>query len=454
MQLSELCGRLDWARLPHAVRERTKELVLDLLGVALRGTLAPSSTPASVIARRLGGGGGASLIGSPERAAAPWAALANGTAAHALELDDVTSGSSLHPGVVVIPAALAVAEERALSPTRLLEAIVSGYEVTMRVGDALNAPSAYARGFHPTGVAGVFGAAMAAGRAVGLDTDRLVAALGIAGTMSAGSLAYLSDGSWTKRLNPGWAAHGGIVAAYLAEEGFTGPADAFEGPHGLLRGYTDDPRPDRLTSGLEGPLAILDVSIKPYACCRYNHGLIDAMLALRAKGLRPADVERIRLGVLSAGALLVSEPIEKKRAPENVVDAQFSAPFAAAVALVRGAARLDQYTEETLRDPAIRALLAVTDCYRDDALDARYPAHWPAAVEVRTRDGRHLSIRVDDPTGEPANPLTREQLRSKFTSLALAVLEPRQVDELARLCLALDEQPSLDRLSALLRGGA
>jgi 2-methylcitrate dehydratase PrpD len=451
--LADFCADLRWANLPAAVRGRTQELVLDFVGVALRGSVAPSSGPAFALASRLSGASGASLIGADTRASASWAALANATSAHALELDDVTSRSSLHPGVVVIPTALAVAEEHRLSPTQALEAIVAGYEVMMRVGDALNAESAYRRGFHPTGVAGVFGAAVAAGRLLELDADALTRAIGIAGTMAAGSLEYLSDGSWTKRLNPGWAAHGGITAAYLASEGFTSPATALEGPRGLLRGYTDEPRPELLTAGLGDALAIMNVSIKPYACCRYNHGLIDGVLALRrVHDIRPDDVERIRLGVLSAGALLVADPIDEKRAPRNVVDAQFSAPFAAAIALARGSASLDDYTQANVDDPLIRSLMTRTECHRDDRLDAMYPEHWPASVEIRLHDGRELVTRVDDPTGEPANPISRDQLREKFAALASAVLDRAAVDELTERCLRLEREPDLDRFAALLRG--
>ena len=451
--LADFCSDIAWDGLPAAVRGRTQELVLDLVGVALRGSIAPSSAPAVALARRVGGTTGASLIGANARASASWAALANATSAHALELDDVTARSSLHPGVVVIPTALAVAEEGRSSPTRLLEAIVAGYEVTMRVGDALNAASAYRRGFHPTGVAGGFGAAMAAGRLLDLDAGALVRALGIAGTMASGSLEYLSDGSWTKRLNPGWAAHSGVAAAYLAADGFTAPATALEGEHGLLRGYTDEPRPELLTADLGGSFAIMSVSIKPYACCRYNHGLIDGVLALRSEhGIRPEDVDRIRLGVLSGGALLVADPIEAKRAPRNVVDAQFSAPFAAAIALVRGSASLADYTQENVDDPVVRSLMARTDCYRDDRLDAAYPEHWPASVAIRLLSGREVAAHVDDPTGEPANPVAREDLREKFVGLASAVLGGAAVDELAERCLQLEREPDLDRFTTLLRG--
>lgn len=450
-QLAAFCTGLRWPRLPVAARERTLELLLDLLGVALAGSRQPSSAPVVDVVRQTGGSGAASVFGAGLATTAAWAALANGTAAHATELDDVTTESSLHPGVAVIPAAFALAEEIGAAPTSLLEAIVAGYEVTMRAGNALNPAAAYARGFHPTGVAGVFGATVAAGRLLDLDAGQLTHALGIAGTLASGSLEYLADGAWTKRLNPGWAGHAGITAARLARAGFTGPSSVFEGRLGVLHAYTDRPYPDRLLADLGQPLQVLRVSIKPYACCRYNHGLIDCMLQLaREHAIRPDQVARIRLGVLSGGALLVAEPIEQKRAPANVVDAQFSAPYAAAVALAFGSGGLDAYTPEALHDPVVRDLLARTECYRDASLDAVYPRQWPAAAEVLLRDGRRLAVRVEHALGEPENPVPRDALVAKFTSLAAPSVP--DAHRLAEQILGLDGAPDLRGLGASLRG--
>jgi 2-methylcitrate dehydratase PrpD len=451
--LASRCASIAWDGMPPDVRERTKELVLDLIGVALRGGREPSSLAAREAIRDLDGGhGGASVFGSADRLHPPWAALANGTGAHALELDDVTTESSLHPGVAVIPAAFAFAEERGASGPAFLGAVAAGYEATVRVGNALGAASAYRRGFHPTGVAGVFGATAAAGRLLGLDADALTSAFGIAGTMAAGSLEYLSDGSWTKRLNPGWAGHAGIVAAQLAAAGFRGPSTAIEGPLGVLHAFSDDARSERLAPGpTDGsPWALMDVSIKPYACCRYNHGLIDGVLRLREEhGVTPGDVERIRLGVVSGGALLVSEPIEAKRAPRSIVDAQFSAPFAAAVALVRGAAGLRQFTQSNIDDPVIRGLMSRTDCVTDSSLDAAYPKRWPATVELSLRGGRVVRTRVDDATGEPRNPVGRDALVAKFSELADGVVE--RADEIVRRILSLENERDLSGVAGLLR---
>lgn len=481
--LARFCGSLRWSDLPMDVRERTQELVLDFLGVTARGSAEESSRAAARFVRTSQPRGEATAIGADLGCGASWAALLNGTAGHAIELDDVTTESSLHPGVVVIPAALAVAEERGLAPPRCLEAVVAGYEVMMRVGNALNPAAAYQRGFHPTGVAGVFGAAMAAGRLLGLDERALVRALGIAGTLAAGSLEYLADGSYTKRLNAGWSAHAGVVAAGLAGAGFTGPPSVFEGKLGALHAFSDAPLPERLLDGLptgpwhdanavpatmlserplDGmpaesgePLQISRVSIKPYACCRYNHGLVDCVLRLRQEaGVRPENVAAIRLGVLSGGALLVAEPIERKRAPTNVVDAQFSAPFAAAVALVRGAAGFPEYNPANLADPTIRALLARTDCYRDPSLDAAYPHRWPAAVEIVLQDGRTLATRIEHALGEPENPVPRPALIAKFVSLCANLLDADAASRLAQRVLALDEEAKLGLFLAELRGGS
>jgi 2-methylcitrate dehydratase PrpD len=271
--------------------------------------------------------------------------------------------------------------------------------------------------------------------------------------MASGSLEYLSGGAWTKRLNPGWAGHAGITAAYLAREGFTGPLTALEGRLGLFHAYSDAPAPERLLADLgQGPLQIMRASIKPYACCRYNHGLIDCVLQLsRDHQLQPEQVERIRLGVLSGGRVLVADPIEQKRQPKSVVDAQFSAPYAAAAALVLGTGGLDAFSPSNLEDPRIQALMQRTECYSDAELDAGYPAQWPAAAEIALRDGRSVRTRIEYMTGEPENPVSRAALVDKFVGLASGVVaDPAG---LAERILRLDaSEPDLRGLGSALRG--
>jgi len=452
-RLAEFCASIRWDELPAAVRARMQELMLDHLGVALGGSAAPSSKVGFELIADEHRANAASVIGAGFETSAAWAALANGLSAHALEMDDVTRDSSLHPGVTVIPAALAVAEERRSRTSELLVAVVAGYEVTMRVGAALNPASAYARGFHPTGVAGAFGAAVSAGKLLGLDADALGRAMGIAGTMASGSLEYLSDGAWTKRLNAGWAAHAGVVAAQFAARGFTGPATALDGRLGALHAYSDAANAERLVARLGQDFEIMRVGVKPYPCCRYNHGLIDCALALREKHeIRPADVRAMRLAVLGGGWLLVAEPLEQKRNPNGTVDAQFSAPYAAAVALARGRVRLADYSDDSIADPEVRSLMSRTDCYRDPSFDARYPGVWPAAVEIQTTDGRVLREQIDYAFGEPENPVSGEALIAKFVDLTGERLGGDCALALADRILRLEHEPDVRRVMDELRG--
>lgn len=451
-QLAEFCVSMSWDDLPPTVRRRASELTLDLLGVAIRGSMEPSTFPVRAVVEGYRTDDGASGIGVSYPLVPSAAALLNGTAAHAIEMDDVTRESSLHPGVAVIPAALALAEHLNTNGRALLEAIVVGYEVSIRVGNALNPASAYARGFHPTGVAGAFGAAAASARLLGCDEVKMAQALGIAGTMASGSLEYLSDGSWTKRLNAGWAAHSGVVAAQLAAAGYTGPATALEGRFGALHAYSGDPRPELLTAGLGMSYQISSVAIKPYGCCRYNHGLIDGALEIRARHeIHPSDVGRIRLGVLSGGAPLVAIPIEKKRRPANPVEAQFSAPFAVAVAIVRGAAGPKEFEQEAVDDNRIRALMAVTDCYSSPELDEEYPQKWPAAVEVTMKDGRTYRSRVEFALGEPENPLSTQALLARFSGFVADRLPHDVTRVLQKAVIGLEFEPSVRVIAEAVR---
>lgn len=422
-QLVDFCLGLSWEQLPEPVRTRTRELVLDHCGVALAALDADSSRALGEALKPIGSRGSVTVIGWEGGWQPEWACLANGTLAHTLELDDCTRESSLHPGVAVIPAALAAAEESDANAATFFEGVIAGYEVMMRVGAALGPGSAYRRGFHPTGVAGTFGAAIAAGRVLRLSATQLTSALGIAGTMASGSLEYLTDGAWTKRLNPGWAAHAGITAARLARAEYVGPATVFEGPLGFLGAYSDSPDPGLLTAELGDPLRIMRVAIKPYACCRYSHGIIDAVLQLRQQGQIPtADVEAIELGVLSIARSLVADPIDHKRAPTSIVDAQFSAPFAAAVALTHGSAGIAQFTPRALTDPVIRRLMQVSTCFTDPTLDAAFPSAMPAVVRLTLADGTVSEGRVEFPLGEPENPLTSAAVLDRFVELAAPAL--------------------------------
>lgn len=415
--LAEFAAAVSPVALQPEVEARARDLLLDYLGVLMGGSALPVGERAAALANQ--SSNDEASVQLRTRAPASLAALANGMTAHALELDDVTNESSLHPGVVVWPAAMAAAERRGGTLADLLAAGVVGYEVTMRVGDALNAPSAYARGFHPTGVAGALGAAVAAAHAGSLDADGIHHALGLAGGLAAGSMAYVQNGSDGKRLNAGWAAHAGVVAADLAAVGTPGPPDALTGTYGLLHAFSDDPRPQALGPPDPERPALLDVAIKPYACCRYIHPVIDACCELRVtNGFERRNLQRVTVSVLPGGGSIIAEPATPKRRPSNRVDAQFSVYYVAAQALVHGRPTPDRFDEPHLWDPEVLHLADRIDVTSNPALDAAYPHRWGCELTAEFAGGVVRKVLVEDPRGDPRRPLSDAQLHAKFRSAA------------------------------------
>ena len=452
-RLAHFYSELDYEQLSPEVVDLAKYFCLDYLAVAIRGSIAPSSTTMVGALGRLNSTPVAPVAGTSRRLSPEYAALANGTAAHSLEMDDVNNEASIHPGVPTFPAAFACAHMAQISGASFLAAIVAGYDFTIRLGYALDPQSHYARGFHPTGTCGTFGAALVASRLLGLGADATASAIGIAGSQAAGSLEFLAGGAWTKRMHPGWAAHSGIIAATLAGQGFVGPDTILEGVHGTLSGYSDNAEPLRLTDGLGEQFYITRAAIKPHSCCRYNQGPIDCMLAIRsAHNVRPEDIEGVRVGMLSAGFPIVSDPPEYKQNARSVVDAQFSAPYAIAVAAVCGRASLEEYTDEVIARDDVRDVMARVESVRDPALDAVYPRRWPSWVEVRTTDGRTLRSDVQFPLGEPENPLSWAQLEEKFRSITRPVISDARQDEIIAAIHSLERMEDVRDLDWLTGG--
>jgi 2-methylcitrate dehydratase PrpD len=434
-RLAEEVAAIGERPLDREVAARATALLQDYLGVAVGGAPEESSVALRRGLAALGLRGAGTVIGTAERFPAPDAALANGAAAHALEMDDTHQGGSIHLGVTVWSAALAAAELAPASGERVLRAAVAGYEVAARLAMALDPAAHYRRGFHPTGTCGAFGAAAAAGVVLGHDVDGLTAALGIAGSQASGSMEFLADGAWTKRLHPGWAACAGLHAAALAAASFRAPASIVEGRFGFLGAYSDAGDVARMRGG-EVP-ELMRTSIKPHACCRYMQGPIDAVLALRAEHrLDPREIDRVEVGMLGAGFPIVCEPEAAKRRPASVVDAQFSLPFGIAVALVRGAASPDEFVPSTLEDAEIRTLMERVVAVRDAGLDARYPRAWPCWVRIAFRGGRRVEASVDHPRGDPENFPTPDDLDRKFRRLAARALPRAAIERLGDALVA------------------
>lgn len=441
--------------LSPSIKAQTGRLLLDFLGVAARGQLSPSTqTLLGALDDAGSGEGPLPIIATGRRAQAKEAAFVHGLAAHSLELDDLHNASSLHPAVVVFPAALAAAQMSGASPGALVAAVVAGYEVATRLGEAVNPATHYARGFHPTATCGVFGSATAAGKLLGLDAYGLARAWGISGHTASGSMAFLSGEAWTKHLNAGWASQAGLSAAVLARRGFLSPEDILESPLGFLHAYAEEPRPELLTAGLGERWAVEATSLKPHACCRYMQPGIDALIGLsKEHDLKVDEVASVTVHCLPAGFLIIAEPTERKMNPQGTVEAQFSMPYGAAVALAQRRAGLEEFSGETLRDPGVRKLLSKVRCVKSEELGRLWPRQWAGEVEVETTDGRRLTQRVEDPKGDPTNPLTEEELVAKFSELTEPCFPPKQRDRLIEASLGLGGLKSLKTLWDLLPAG-
>lgn len=452
--LIEAVWALDAAAFDETTMRATRQLLLDYLGVAANGSTTESAIVFRKAMSRFSTPGEVTtpVIGTGEQAAVLQATMANALAAHSIEYDDVHNGSSSHPGVVIFPAAMGAGVLVGADAASVLRGIVVGYEVMCRVGRAANPPSHYARHFHPTGTAGTIGAAAAAAAVMGLDVESAVSAVGIAASMASGSMEFLVDGAWTKRLHPGLAARNGIEAAVMAASGYLGTLDGIAGARGFLAAYSNDPhREELLAEWGQRPLEIVLTSVKAHTCCRYNQGAIDAMLALRAEhGLTAEQIDSVTIGVPSVAVDIVLEPAAAKSRPLSVVDAQFSLPFGVAAAIRFGRAGLAEFTDEVIVDPATAALMDRVEYEVDPQIDAVYPDEWHAWAKVTTTDGRILSMHVTEPKGDPGNPLSPDELEAKFRSLTDGILSAEAQQQLVDIAARFGTRDSFAALLSAL----
>jgi 2-methylcitrate dehydratase PrpD len=442
--LADWVATTTYTDLPDSCTVRLRDLFLDFIGISAFASARAESTPAvlAAITQLDPSEGPATVIGEPRGFSWQYAALLNGCYAHSLDFDDTNRRQNGHPGAPVIAAAIAEAERSGSDARAFLEAIAVGYEVSCRVGAALG-PTSYDRGFHVTSTAGIFGAVAAVGKLRSFDAATVENAFGLAASKAAGSMQYLANGSWNKRLHPGFAAHDAWVCATLAETGVIGAASALHGRYGLLTGYTNDPHPDELTDGLGHTWLLLETAVKPYPSCRYTHAAIDAALALRDKvpaELRPEATLRVDLP--ATAMKIVGERTESKINPRGSVDAQFSVYFQVAAAWLDGRVDWDSY--QRLLSPDLVALMARVST-RQSAL-AKHAA--TLTVEVR---GDRLEHAVSAPLGEPENWVGAAALREKFLSLTEPVYGPAHARSIADRVAALEPTTSMSTLLSLLR---
>jgi 2-methylcitrate dehydratase PrpD len=414
-QLAGWVSRLRHADLTPRTREVVRTLLLDTLGCGVYGYQTPWAAKLLEWAR----------AGAPKKPEATvWgeaspslraadAALVNGTSVHAFELDDYHQ-AKLHPGAVVIPAAVAIAEKLGSTGEQLLTAIAAGYEVMIRTSLALNPSAARLRGWHLTGVCGPLGAAAACASLMKLDEERTAWALGLAGTQGSGLWAFNADGTMSKRFHAGRAAQSGVMAAELAALGFTGPTQIYEfHDGGVLKAYSDASDPAPLTRDLGAVFHLDSTSIKPYSCCGSTHSYVDAALELRRRLGTPWDAKRpVKLGM----AKVVDVQCGFDYVPSSALNAQMSMRYVVAATLLEGQALPPQFSDAKIADPALTALATRIQCEHDPALDKLYPQRFAAWIAAEDK-GQWVRIDVLDPLGSPANPVDRKGVIAKFRGI-------------------------------------
>ena len=441
------------ARVPPDVAAQAARLLLDTAGVTLAAVPEDFAASMHAVARRLGGPREASLWGAREQVGMAAAVLANGTLAHGHDYDDTLEEAIVHTGSCCVTAALAAGEARHASGGEVLAAIVAGVEVMAAVGRVC--PGAFhRRGFHPTALCGSFGAAAATGRLLGLTADELATAFGLCGSQASGIIEYLADGTWTKRLHAGWAAHAGVVATHLAQVGFTGPRTVFEGVHGFYQGFGGE-RPDAgrlaaLTAGLGRDWAIQQLMFKAYPCGSINQPYMDCAARIRAHpDFDPAAIRAIVCRTAEGPVHRLWEPLAEKHRPTTSYGAKFSLPYCIALVLVEGQAGVDGFSEARTRDPRILGVAGKVGYVVDPMLP--YPQRFTGHVRVELANGRVLEETQDAPRGGPAHPLAPEELHEKFRVNAARVLPVAEVDALLERLLTIAEADDVAPIAAALR---
>ncbi|MGE0559591.1 MAG: MmgE/PrpD family protein [Burkholderiales bacterium] len=397
-------------RLAAGTVHAAKRALLDFLTCSVSGSAMPVSKALLSYYAETDATRSAAVIGSKSRLSAPNAALVNGANTHGLDFDDGHTHASAHPAGAVFPAILAAAEQHGRTPRDILLAATVGYDVMVRIAAAMH-PGSARRGWHNTAIGGVFGATAAVSSLLVLDAAQTRNALGLAASFAGGIREYLDDGAEIKRLHPGKAARDGLLCAEFARRGITGPAQALEGRYGFFNVFVGgEVKWERLFDALGARYEIEGAYFKPYPCCRHYHAAIDGILDLRTQhGFAPADVARIDIGLYAVGV----HGHDHKHC-DNLLDAQMSAPCAAALAVADGGIAAHNFLPDSLARPEVRRLIEASDTRIDPECERIYPGRRSGAVRLTLSDGRVFEQRVLDPKGEGENPMSDADLERKF----------------------------------------
>ncbi len=448
-RLARFTGELTLDALPPAVVEKAKLLLLDTVGVCIGSAQLPFGRTFLRQCAEWSGAGECTLIGAATPVTAQYAAFGNGALGHGQDYDDTHTETILHPSCVLVPALLAAAERRdragAESLATLAGVIEAVIAMAMPAGGAINR-----RGFQASSSLGSFGAALIASRTAGFTLERTVDAVGIAGSFASGLMECVPAAAASKQFQPGWGGFCGIMAADLAEAGFTGPRTIFEGPLGyfaaFLNGLNLDP--EDILEGLGTTWEIMNVRPKLYPCAHNVHGAIECAAALRDGGaLRPEQIASVLCEPPSGAVPMVCEPWARKTAPATGYDARFSLAYVVAVMLATGKAGVDSYTDELAHDPVIRGLMARTTYRVNPDFQFR---DMPGRVTVTLTDGSVRMHEVPQVRGHAANPIGTDELVAKFQQNT-APLGAERAKRVADMIMHIERLPSIRALMAELR---
>ena len=452
--LGEFAVNLRDDAIPPEIRARARALILDAVGIALASNHFDFAKKTLRGLHAFSADGTAPVIGRTERLSLRDAAMMNGLLIHGLDYDDTHVAGIVHPTASAFPAALAAATLAGASGREMLTAFILGIEASARIG-AVAKGGFHQVGFHPTSVAGIFGCTLIAGRLFGLNAKEFAMAQGVALSLASGSMEFLEDGAWTKRLHPGWAASSGLTAAMLAKHGFVGPGQAYEGRFGLYKSHLgpEDKHADYkiATADLGKVWELQNVATKPYPACHFTHACIDAAIALRnAPNFRVEDIAHIRALVPKEVITTVCEPLANKQSPANAYEAQFSVPYLTALGFLRGRFGLNDLEPDALGDPAILALAKKVDYEADPS--SGFPKYYSGELIVTLKDGNHVSHREHQNRGCADRPLTMDEIRTKFLANAAMTTPAARNEAMAASIEAIEDYEHAADLGEALAG--
>ena len=441
--LSEFIVRTKYEELPERVVHQTKRCLLDFMGMAIGGSKIGLSPIIADLMFRQGGIEEATIIGDGRKLPVLNAALLNGIQGHVLDMDDGHRFANAHPGVAIMAAALAIAERENATGKQLIEAIVTGYEIFIRIARAIN-PSHLGRGFHTTGNVGPFGAAAACSKLLKLSPSQTADALSIAGLQGAGLLEVTASGAMIKPLHPGKGCQAGILAALLAKAGAEGPQEIFEGHKGFLNAYSDIQEGSTVIDGLGQSYEILNVYFKFHAACRHVHAPLDAVREImNARQLNIDEIERIDVHTYQVTINLTGGI----PTATTGIKAKFNLPISIGLMLVNGRAGLDIYADEKVNDPRVQKLAAKVNIHLDQEMEDEYPKRRRGRVLIQTKDDL-ITSEIEFAKGEPENPPSDDELKHKFYAAALIILDEEKMRSLADDIFTIEEKEIKEMMSA------